>query len=196
MRISLCAPPKSMRRSCRALTRPVSPPGLSGSQDIGRLFARLLRDFLALPPGRKARWRLPSLRSCIAFSTFFEAPLEYFLATICTNVPLPLLPAHIEATIRAIARLHAEHHQNATPLQRADDRITGLLGRPRFIGMLIIIAADWIRLNLLAAAFGYHPIDPPPFSELEVAVSLVSLYMVVLILTTQRREYQLAQLRE
>ena len=62
--------------------------------------------------------------------------------------------------------------------------------------MLIIIAADWIRLNLLAAAFGYHPIDPPPFSELEVAVSLVSLYMVVLILTTQRREYQLVQLRE
>jgi hypothetical protein len=26
--------------------------------------------------------RVPSLRSCIAFSTFFEAPLEYFLATV------------------------------------------------------------------------------------------------------------------
>jgi hypothetical protein len=26
--------------------------------------------------------RIPSLRSCIAFSTFFFAPLEYFLATI------------------------------------------------------------------------------------------------------------------
>ena len=35
-----------------------------------------------------------------------------------TNVQLPLLPTHIEATIRSIARLHAEHHQNATPLQR------------------------------------------------------------------------------
>jgi hypothetical protein len=39
------------------------------------------------------------------------------------NAPLPLLPAHIEETIRSIARLHAEHHQNATPLQRAFDRI-------------------------------------------------------------------------
>jgi hypothetical protein len=47
-----------------------------------------------------------------------------------TNVPLPLLPAHIEETIRSIARLHAEHHQNATPLQRAVDRITALLGSP------------------------------------------------------------------
>jgi hypothetical protein len=43
---------------------------------------------------------------------------------------------HIEETIRSVARLHAEHHENATPLQRATDRITALLGRPRFIGVL------------------------------------------------------------
>ena len=113
-----------------------------------------------------------------------------------TNVPPPLLPAHIEETIRSIARLRAEHHQSTTPLQRAVDRITALLGRPRFIGMLIVIAAAWISLNLLVTAFGYRPIDPPPFSGLGGAVSLISLYMVVLILATQRREYQLAQLRE
>jgi uncharacterized membrane protein len=102
---------------------------------------------------------------------------------------------HIEETIRSITRLHDEHHQNATPLQRAVDRITALLGRPPFIGVLTIIAAGWISLNLLAAALGYRPIDPPPFSGLGGAVSLVSLYMVVLILATQQREYQLAQLR-
>ena len=113
-----------------------------------------------------------------------------------TNVSLPLLPAHIEETIRSIARLHAEHHQNATPHQRAVDRITALLGRPRFMGILTVIAAGWISLNLLATALGYRAIDPPPFSELGGAVSLASLYLVVLILATQRREYQLAQLRE
>ena len=62
--------------------------------------------------------------------------------------------------------------------------------------MLTVIAASWISLNLLAAALGYRPIDPPPFPGLGLAVSLVSLYIVVLILATQRREYQLAQLRE
>ena len=111
-----------------------------------------------------------------------------------TNIPLSLLPAHIEETIRSIARLHGEHHQNATPLQRAVDRITGLLGRPRFIGALTVVGAGWISLNLLAGALGYRPIDPPPFSGLEVAVSLASLFMVILILATQRREDQLAQL--
>src|ERR1019366_9014612 len=113
-----------------------------------------------------------------------------------TNASLPLLPAHIEETIRSIARLHARHYQNATPLQRVVDRTTALLGRPRSIGVLTVIAAGWISLNLLAAALGYRPIDPPPFSGLAGAVSLVSLYLVVLILATQRREYQLAQLRE
>jgi len=62
--------------------------------------------------------------------------------------------------------------------------------------VLTVIAAGWISLNLLAGALGYRPIDPPPFSGLAGAVSLMSLYMVILILATQQREYQLAKLRE
>jgi uncharacterized membrane protein len=113
-----------------------------------------------------------------------------------TNVPPPILSAHIEETIQSIAQLKAEHHENATPLQRAVDRMTGLLGRPRFIVVLTVILVGWISLNLLAVALGYRAIDPPPFSRLSSAISLVSLYMVVLILTTQRREDQLGQRRE
>ena len=74
--------------------------------------------------------------------------------------------------------------------------MTALLGRPRFIAVLTIMVVIWIGLNLLAAALGYRSIDPPPFAWLEGAISLVSLYMVVLILATQRREDQLAQHRE
>ena len=89
----------------------------------------------------------------------------------------PILPTHIDETIRSIARLHIEHHEDATRLQRAVDRLTALLGHPRFIGVLTGLVAGWIALNL-------------------AAVSLVSLYMVVLILATQRREDQLAHHRE
>ena len=113
-----------------------------------------------------------------------------------TDVPPPVLPPHIDETIRLIARLHAEHHESATPLQRAVDVLTALVGRPRFIGVLTVIVAGWIGFNLLVAAIGYRPIDPSPFPWLEGAISLVSLYVAVLILTTQRREDQLAQHRE
>ena len=108
----------------------------------------------------------------------------------------PILPAHIEDTIRSIAQLHAAHHHDATPLQRAADRMTRFLGRPRFIGLLTAVVLAWICINLLTSALGYPTFDPPPFAWLGLAATLVSLYMVVLILTTQRREDQLAQHRE
>jgi uncharacterized membrane protein len=112
------------------------------------------------------------------------------------KIPSSVLPDHIEETIRSIDRLHAEHRRDATPLQRAVDRMTTLLGRPGFIIAVTVIVAFWVGFNLLAAALGYRAIDPPPFSGLAGAVSLASLYMVVLILATQRREDLLAQHRE
>lgn len=113
-----------------------------------------------------------------------------------TDVPSPIVPTHIEEIIQAIAKLHAEHHQNATPLQRGVDRTTDLLGRPWFIGVLTVFVICWISLNLLVTRFGYRPIDPPPFVWLEYGISLASFYMVFLILTTQRREDELAQRRD
>jgi uncharacterized membrane protein len=68
-----------------------------------------------------------------------------------TNAPPPILPAHLEETIGSITRLHAEHHQNATLLQRTVDRMTALLGRPGFIGVRTVIVVGWMSLNLLAA---------------------------------------------
>jgi uncharacterized membrane protein len=109
---------------------------------------------------------------------------------------LPNLPAHIEETVRSLAQLHGDHHQNATPHHRAVARITALLAHPRFIGGLAVVVAAWMTLNLLVAQFGYRALDPPPFSWLGSAVSLVSLYIVVMILATQRREDQLTQRRE
>jgi uncharacterized membrane protein len=112
-----------------------------------------------------------------------------------TNPP-PVLPGHVEETIRSIARLHAEHHGADSTPQRVIDRLTGLVGRPSFIGALLLAIVAWIGLNLLATALGYRTIDRPPFVWLNSAMSLVSLMMVVLILGSQRHEEQIAQHRE
>ena len=107
-----------------------------------------------------------------------------------------ILPIHIEETIQSIARLHAEHRANATQHQRVVDRITSVLGGPVFIAVLTIVVVGWVSLNRVVATLGYRPLDPPPFQWLSGAASLASLYLVVLILTTQRRDDRLTQRRE
>ena len=113
-----------------------------------------------------------------------------------SDTTTPILPAHIEETIRSIAELHAEHHRAATPIQRTVDRLTAFVGRPRFIGMLTVGATLWIVANAAAPLFRLPALDPPPFAWLDGAVSLGALYIALLILTTQRRQDQLAQHRE
>jgi uncharacterized membrane protein len=107
-----------------------------------------------------------------------------------------ILPPHIEETIRAIAKLHADHHEEAGTLQRVVERLTGWIGRPRFIAALTGVVVLWLGGNSLALWSGHKPWDPPPFSWLEAVVGLLALYVTVLILTTQRRDDQLAGYRE
>ena len=106
------------------------------------------------------------------------------------------VPIHIEETIEAIERLQAEHRADATAHQRAVDRITSFLERPRFLAVLTILILGWLGLNGLVPALGFRPFDPPPFPWLSGAASLASLYLVVLILTTQKRDDRLTQRRE
>ena len=108
----------------------------------------------------------------------------------------PILPAHIEQTIQAIAKLHADHHAQSGPLQRLVERLTAWVGRPGFIVILTAVVMAWIGGNLAAGWSGTVPWDAPPFAWLQGGLALVALYVTVLILTTQRRDDQLAAYRE
>ena len=105
-------------------------------------------------------------------------------------------PIQIEEAIQSIGRLHAEHRANATQHQLVVDRITSLLSRPVFLALLTIVVVGWASLNLAAVALGCRPRGPTPFPRLAGAASLASLYWVVLILTTHRRDDRLNQRRE
>ena len=105
-------------------------------------------------------------------------------------------PIHFEETIQSIGRLNAEHTANATRHQRAVGRVTALLGRPAFLAGLTAMIGSWVALNGFAGALGFRPVDPAPFPLLTGAASLASLYVAVLILTTQRRSDGLAFRRE
>jgi uncharacterized membrane protein len=106
------------------------------------------------------------------------------------------VPTHVEDTVQAVARFHASHEADATPLQRGIERLTRRAGRPAFIALMTVLVVGWIALNLGLIASGRTPIDEPPFFWLQGAVTLTALYMTILILTTQRREDKLAGLRD
>jgi uncharacterized membrane protein len=105
------------------------------------------------------------------------------------------LPVQIEETVQAIARLQAQHESQATPGERVMERITALIGRPRFLIWLAIGVLGWTLANLAALRLGHNAPDPPPFYWLQGVASLSAFSVTVIILTTQRRAEHLAGLR-
>ena len=106
------------------------------------------------------------------------------------------LPEHIELAVQAIARLHAEHHQEASAADRLIDRLTAAVGRPAFLALLFLFVASWISLNLFLPSHGYAAFDPPPFAWLVGLLGLSSVALASLILTSQRRADRLATRRD
>jgi uncharacterized membrane protein len=112
---------------------------------------------------------------------------------MASSTSAPILPAHINETIKGIAELHAQHLRQATPVQRVVDRSVKLVGRPQFVATLTGIVLIWICGNI---GLGRHAFDRPPFQMLQDVGELVGLYITILILITQRRENELTELRE
>ena len=76
--------------------------------------------------------------------------------------------------------------------QRAVNRIAALMGRPWFIVLVGFgVGAYGSRAISWRAGLALQPIDPPPFAWLEVAASLFSLFLVVLLLVAQKHEDEL-----
>jgi uncharacterized membrane protein len=105
-------------------------------------------------------------------------------------------PAAAEDIVRVTAHLHADHRQETTSSQEAVDRITSVIGRPWFVGLLAVLIFLWVLGNLAAPAFGFRGLETLSFEWLQVAASVAALLIAAVILTTQRREDQLTGHRD
>lgn len=104
------------------------------------------------------------------------------------------LPRHVAESVRSVAELHIEHHATATALDRLLDRATQLLGHP--VTLIVIVSATliWLFGKTIQPHFGLSLADPPVW--LDRAIGLTSIYLVLLILATQRRADRLARRRD
>jgi uncharacterized membrane protein len=113
-----------------------------------------------------------------------------------TTSKSPILPSHIAETVDAVAQIHSDHHLKRSPMEIFMDNWTARLARPAVLLAIVCGVALWIALNLLAPLAGYAIIDAPPFPWLFEALTFLGVVMGILILSTQRRADQLAELRE
>jgi uncharacterized membrane protein len=100
-------------------------------------------------------------------------------------------PDHVDQAVRSVSELHSQHRGRATTSQRAVNRITAFIATPWFLVLLGLAVTLWIGANLGARILGLHAVDAPPFPWLEGAISLFSLFVVMLVLVAQKHEDEL-----
>jgi uncharacterized membrane protein len=94
----------------------------------------------------------------------------------------------IGENIQTIADLHKLTERNINTSQRLIEKVTGFLGQPRFLFIILVVVAIWIIVNILLTRIGLRSFDPSPFSWLQGIITLAALLQATVILITQNRQ--------
>jgi uncharacterized membrane protein len=98
--------------------------------------------------------------------------------------------------LESVASIRARADRDLDKHQRMMEVLTGALGRPRTVYLILTLVVSWIAFNLfILRALGRQPIDPPPFFWLQGAVALSALLMTTLVLITENRQARSAEQR-
>ena len=98
------------------------------------------------------------------------------------------VPGHVSDNIDAILELQAQAERGLRRDQRAIEKLTGFLGRPRALYALLSAVAAWIAYNIWAAATHQHQVDPPPFYFLQGVIAFYAAVVTTIVLITQNRQ--------
>lgn len=107
----------------------------------------------------------------------------------------PDLAGHVHQNVENIAALVTAAERKITRHQRAVERFTRVIGRPRTLYLISSVVVAWALFNLAAPQLGLHRFDEPPFFWLQGLISLGALLTTVMVLTTQNRHLHLAEQR-
>jgi uncharacterized membrane protein len=116
--------------------------------------------------------------------------------TVKSNPPAAdAVPASISQNIEAMGDYYKREARRIGPAQRLLERIGDAIGRPAFLGLVLIFVGLWISINMMPERFGMVAFDAPPFSGLQTIVSLAALLITTVVLIGQNRLAKLEQRR-
>ena len=101
----------------------------------------------------------------------------------------------ISQNIEAVLEFYAREEQKISRSQRILERISRFIGRPVFLGFILLFVALWMLANAVLRQFGKPEFDPAPFFWLQGIVGLGALLTATVVLTKQNRLAKLAEQR-
>jgi uncharacterized membrane protein len=93
----------------------------------------------------------------------------------------------ISQNIESILAFYTREEQKISRSQRQLENISGFVGRPLYLGSILLFVALWMLANVFARPFGLVEFDPPPFIWLQGIVGLGALLTTTVVLIKQNR---------
>jgi uncharacterized membrane protein len=101
----------------------------------------------------------------------------------------------ISQNIAAVLEFYTREEQKISRSQRILERISRFIGRPVFLGIILLFVVLWMLANAVLREFGMVEFDPAPFFWLQGIVGLGALLTATVVLTKQNRLAKLAEQR-
>ena len=123
----------------------------------------------------------------------FTPPTPPLSAAATPGISSDASRGKISQNIETILEFYARDEQKLSRSQRALETISGSVGRPLYLGSIVLLVALWMLGNVIAHRMGYAELDPAPFLWLQGLVGLGALLTTTVLLIKQNR---LASLEE
>jgi uncharacterized membrane protein len=101
----------------------------------------------------------------------------------------------ISQNIEAVLNFYSREDQKISRSQRILERISLVIGKPAYLGFILLSVLLWMVVNILLRRMGRTAFDPPPFSWLQGLIGLGALLTAAVVLAKQNRFSKLAEQR-
>ena len=111
------------------------------------------------------------------------------------GLPFEFERDQISQNIEAVLEFYTREEQKISRSQRILERISLFIGRPAFLGFILLFVALWMLANAVLLHLGMIEFDPAPHIWLQGIVGLGALLTATVVLSRQNRLAGLAEQR-